>query len=278
MDYKKIYDNFMQDRLDKKPERLQLKKNGDYFEGHHIIPKSKGGTGNSARPNNSPNIVLLTAREHFLAHWILWRIYRDRSTALSFHKMLSINNKQNRVISSKGYEEAKEAFRVTNLGNQHGKGKTRVVSEEQKKRHSELMKGKNVGLLNPSKRDDVRKKISDSLKGRKKSEKHIQNLSISQKNRKKIKCPFCNKFTNQLNANKWHFDYCKLNPNMKHGFVTNFTTNNTYGCKKIIIIETGQIFNSIKDVAAFFTVHPTTITRWIMKKDKVDFYVINNKN
>jgi hypothetical protein len=35
MDYKKIYDNFMQDRLNKKPERLTLKKKGEYFEGHH---------------------------------------------------------------------------------------------------------------------------------------------------------------------------------------------------------------------------------------------------
>jgi hypothetical protein len=149
MDYKKIYDNFMLDRLNKKPERLILKKKGEYFEGHHIIPKSKGGTGNSCRPKNNQNIVLLTAREHFLAHWILWRIYRDRSTALAFHKMISINKKQNRVISSKGYEEAREAFRVTNLGNQHGKGKTRVVSEEQKKKQSQIMKGKYLGDKNP---------------------------------------------------------------------------------------------------------------------------------
>jgi hypothetical protein len=53
MDYKKIYDNFMIDRLNKKPERLILKKNGEYFEGHHIIPKSKGGMGTSSRPKNN---------------------------------------------------------------------------------------------------------------------------------------------------------------------------------------------------------------------------------
>lgn len=159
----------MQDRLDKKPERLQLKKNGDYFEGHHIIPKSKGGTGDSTRPNNNPNIVLLTAREHFLAHWILWRIYRDRSTALAFHKMLSINNKQNRVISSKGYEEAREAFRVTNLGNQHGKGKTKIVSEEQKKKQSQIMKGRYVGDKNPfygkTHNDETKEKLRKSRQG-----------------------------------------------------------------------------------------------------------------
>lgn len=103
MDYKIIYDNFMNDRLNKKPERLVLKKKGEYFEGHHIVPKSKGGLGNSNRPKNNTNIVLLTAREHFLTHWLLWRIYRDRQTALAFHKMMSINKNQNRIKSSRGY-------------------------------------------------------------------------------------------------------------------------------------------------------------------------------
>lgn len=139
----------MQDRLDKKPERLLLKKKGEYFEGHHIIPKSKGGTGNSNRPKNNQNIVLLTSREHFLSHWLLWRIYGDRSTALAFHKMMSINDNQNRITSSRGYEEAREAFRLTNLGNQYGKGKHKIISEEQKKKHSDFMKGKYVGEKNP---------------------------------------------------------------------------------------------------------------------------------
>jgi len=149
MDYKKIYDNFMHDRLNKKPERLLLKKKGEYFEGHHIIPKSKGGSGNSNRPKNNPNIVLLTVREHFLSHWLLWLIYRDRQTSLSFHKMLSSNNNQKRVTSSRGYEEAKESFRFTNLGNQYGKGKKKIISEEQKKKHSLLMKGRYCGDKNP---------------------------------------------------------------------------------------------------------------------------------
>jgi len=56
MDYNKIYNDFMKDRLEKKPERLLLKKKGYYFEGHHIIPKSKGGIGNSNRPKNNKNI------------------------------------------------------------------------------------------------------------------------------------------------------------------------------------------------------------------------------
>lgn len=158
----------MSSRLEMKKQRLSEKRNGIYFEGHHIIPKSKGGTGNSNRPKNNPNIVLLTAREHFLAHWLLWRIYRDRQTSLAFHKMTSSNKNQNRILSSRGYQEARESFSNTNKGNQYGKGQKRIVSESQKKNLSEKMKGKFAGDKNPfygkNHSDETKKKLSESRK------------------------------------------------------------------------------------------------------------------
>lgn len=41
------------------------KHNGTYFESHHIIPKSLGGS------NHSGNLVLLTAKEHYVCHLLL---------------------------------------------------------------------------------------------------------------------------------------------------------------------------------------------------------------
>jgi hypothetical protein len=149
MDYQKQYDNLIKSRFILKDQRYQEKKEGIYYEGHHILPKAKGGGGTSSRGLKHHNIVLLTAREHFLAHWLLWRIHRDRSSALSFHKMLSTNKNQNRIISSRGYEEARLAFSETNKGNQYGKGKTRFVTEEEKQHHSNLMKGRYIGDKNP---------------------------------------------------------------------------------------------------------------------------------
>jgi hypothetical protein len=256
-------------RLLLKPERIKEKRNGSYFEGHHIIPKCKGGTGTSTRPKNNPNIVLLTAREHFLAHWLLWRIYGDRQMALAFHKMLSTTNKTKRITCSRAYEEARDAFRVTNIGNQYGKGKTRIVTDEQKQRHSEIMKGKNMGELNPSKRIDVRKKISEKLKGRRKSLEHIEKLKIIMKNKDKIICPYCNRSFDKLNSEKWHFEKCKFNPNMNERPSTNFIKNNKYGCKKIKNIETNEIFHSFKEASEYFKVHPSTINRWVKKGYKV---------
>ena len=149
MNYNKIYDDLMFSRLSLKPQRLKEKREGKYFEGHHIIPKCKGGIGTSTRPKNNPNIVLLTAREHFLSHWLLWRIYGDRQMSLAFHKMLSTTNNHKRITSSRGYEEAKESFKLTNKGNQYGKGVRKVISEEQKQKHSEIMKGRYTGEKNP---------------------------------------------------------------------------------------------------------------------------------
>lgn len=46
------------------------KTNHVYYESHHILPTSMGGQGNRTNTNH-PNIVLLTAQEHFDAHILL---------------------------------------------------------------------------------------------------------------------------------------------------------------------------------------------------------------
>lgn len=271
MNYKRHYDNLMSTRLDIKLRRIEEKKQGVYFEGHHIIPKCKGGSGNSNRPKNNPNIVLLTSREHFLAHWLLWRIYKDRQMSLAFHKMMSFTKNTNRITSSRGYEEARESFRLTNIGNQYSLGKTKVISEEQKKRQSEKMKGRNTGDSNPAKRFEVRQKISEKLKGVKKSEDHVRKMI--ERGGVKKECPHCKLFFDIRNANKWHFDNCLLNPNGNKRKKTNFDKGNTYGCKKILDIENEKIFNSVKEASEYFQVSTVTISRWVKREFKVKYYI-----
>lgn len=177
MNYEKIYNDLMNDRLLKKPQRLKEKRCGFYFEGHHIIPKWMGGDGNSNRPKNNKNIVLLTAREHFLAHWLLWRIYKNRPSALAFHKMISHNKNQNRQYSSKGYEEARMAFIETNKGNSFGVGVVKKISDEQKKKHSEFMKGRFVGEKNhffgKTHSNETKEKIKNSRIGKSNAKRKV---------------------------------------------------------------------------------------------------------
>lgn len=74
MNYQRIYNQLIE--RGKKENRKKLKHtNPDfvYYERHHIIPRCLGGS------NDKENLVLLTAREHFLAHWLLVRIYPENS-------------------------------------------------------------------------------------------------------------------------------------------------------------------------------------------------------
>ena len=48
--------------------RAKARSTVGYFERHHIIPKSLGGT------NDVDNLVNLTAREHFICHWLLTKM------------------------------------------------------------------------------------------------------------------------------------------------------------------------------------------------------------
>jgi hypothetical protein len=44
-----------------------------YTERHHILPRSLGGT------NDKDNLVDLTAREHFICHWLLTKMHSGES-------------------------------------------------------------------------------------------------------------------------------------------------------------------------------------------------------
>jgi len=134
MDYKKHYDQLILTRLKLKDKRIKLKQNKiQYFEGHHIIPKSLGGEGKSYNFNHY-NIVLLTAREHFIAHWLLTKIDPCIQNIRSFWKMCINKNTPEKYCSSKGYEEARVLFAYSMKGNQYALGnKTRKSNTENMK-------------------------------------------------------------------------------------------------------------------------------------------------
>jgi hypothetical protein len=96
MDYKKIHDNII--------DRAKNRKLEGYVEKHHIIPKCMNG---SNVPNN---LVKLTAREHFLIHWLLHEIYPNNTDLkYAFWSMCRSSDNQTRYKpSSRVYEYAKQ--------------------------------------------------------------------------------------------------------------------------------------------------------------------------
>ena len=69
---------------------------------HHIIPKSIGGD------NDPDNLVRLSLREHFLAHWLLTKfVEKDELRSM----LLAFNGMGGRYSSGWRYERSKQALR-----------------------------------------------------------------------------------------------------------------------------------------------------------------------
>jgi hypothetical protein len=183
MNYKKVYDNIIESAKENALVRKEEKINcGVYFENHHIIPKFLGGR------DDETNMVLLTAREHYICHWILYKINPCKENAFSWWMMS--NNPGNKYHTdrkrqtSRSYEYAKKAFSLhigdvhrgkplsqehKNKLSQSKKGDKNYMygkkhTEERKKHLSEINKGEKNKFYGKTHTPEVRKRISDSRK------------------------------------------------------------------------------------------------------------------
>ena len=121
--YKKWYDNII--------ENARKKPHTGYVEKHHIIPRCMGGT------NDKENLVRLTAREHFVCHWLLTKCVENtfykKKMLNAIGKFVQCNRLQERNLTSRQYEVARKAISKANMN--------RVYTEETRKKMSE----KNLG-------------------------------------------------------------------------------------------------------------------------------------
>ena len=112
MNYYRIYDEFIKDRLEKQNQRgwhkLQRPNRNDPFDKHHIFPRCKGGGDEAA------NIIKLTIEDHFFAHLLLAKIYGGSLWApLAF----MLGGKRYRpIISRRGYGWLNNIFRKSFSG------------------------------------------------------------------------------------------------------------------------------------------------------------------
>lgn len=97
MNYKKLYNNLIETRKNRIMDT--------YYEKHHIIPKCMGGS------NEEDNLIKLTFREHYMAHYILTKIYPNHSgIQYGFLCMLRKQPTGERILSSKQYDTIKRNF------------------------------------------------------------------------------------------------------------------------------------------------------------------------
>lgn len=100
MKYTKIYEQL----INRANSENRMKNQGTYYENHHITPKCIGGN------DDSDNLVLLTAREHFLAHWILTRIHPTEHKLIYAWNMFCMETCNGERYTSHLYKYARERY------------------------------------------------------------------------------------------------------------------------------------------------------------------------
>jgi len=157
MNYLKVYCNLI-----RKAENRTLPEG--YTEKHHIFPVSVFGKNN--------RIVVLTAREHYIAHALLEKICIRRYGLHHYrtHKMIKafwcMNNKmkESRYVNSHLYESLKNRYTETLSGkNHHFYGKNHSL--ETKRKMSEDRRGEKSPNYGRKASIETRQKLSEIRKG-----------------------------------------------------------------------------------------------------------------
>jgi NUMOD3 motif len=192
MNYGKVYNQII--------ERAKSQIRDGYLERHHIVPKCLGGS------NDISNLVLLTAREHYLCHWLIAKQTNDKRLWLAFSMMSISSDKHQRIRSSRLFERAKIARSYAMLGNNNpmfGKKSACTSHTEETKNKIRISKlGKKRGSFSRSAAtQETKNKISIAQKGK---IPHNKGKVTS-----KFKCTHCNKMIDIANMKRWHGDNCK---------------------------------------------------------------------
>lgn len=173
MNHQKVYDAIIaKARLE---NRAKLKRNQEgyvYYENHHIIPKCLNGG------NEKENLVLLTAREHFVCHKLLTYIYPKNEKIICAFFRLTFDSSRNRKSSSRDYKYAKEILSEQRSGKPSwSKGKK--FSNEHCKNISisrilnKIAVGKNNGMFGKHHSEQSNQKNREKHIGKKDSKKTL---------------------------------------------------------------------------------------------------------
>ena len=167
-----------------------------YVERHHIIPRSLGGS------DNTDNLVSLTAREHFICHWLLVKMNQGEARAKMVYALRMMKaekhgqERYNTKITARVYETIKREYSII---------------------ASEMSRGKRNGFYGKTHTPEARAAISQKNTGKTLTKEQISKQVAAQTGRKRK--PFSQEWLDKLKAarqgerngmyNKTHTDEAK---------------------------------------------------------------------
>lgn len=277
MNYRKIYMAIISHALKEQSLGLRKKKTSVFYESHHILPKSLFPLWTKRKSNR----VLLTLREHYFCHQLLTKIYPTKSMFAALWQMsIRGSKKVGKIkISSREYARAKENF----LKNCHSpftkewltqfnksEKKRKQVSYFQKQRLADpLLYAKHVKATTTQTKQKVKcinnEKIFDSLEEARtwcglKSTSHISDCCRGERK-------FAGKSPDTGEKLSWQYvgsSYRNThysNVSLKKKREQN-NTNHISG-KKILCINTGELFNSITLAAEWCNTSTSNISEYL---------------
>lgn len=182
MDYRHIYMLIIERAKSEEKLGLRKKGNGEYYERHHILPKSLFPLWASRKSN----LVLLTAREHFFCHQLLIKIFPSQEMANALWH-LCVDKRHN--CTSKDYERARKYFIENNDFSVGMKGKE-PWNKGKKGLQTSWCKGKHIDnhWAGRHHTEEAKKKMSEARLGKdpwNKGKKGIYSKETLESNRQK---------------------------------------------------------------------------------------------
>ena len=169
------------------------------YERHHIVPRSLGGT------DDNENITFITAREHFICHWLLIKIYpigEAHWKMLNALRMMRAENPNQKryttKITSRVYAKLKEEYAILQSEKHKGSGNGmygKNHTEEAKRKISEANTGriqppeekeKQIAAITGRTRDPFTTEWKENLSNNHKSKQPGFDGTLSEDTRKKI--------------------------------------------------------------------------------------------
>ncbi len=159
--------------------KAQLRSGIGYTEKHHIIPKSIGGS------DDKSNLVILTAREHFLCHLLLTKMTVGKHNRSMWHAAWKMANQKREyqdryIVTSRIYEIIKVANAQALSEANTGKAKLSQRGRPKTEEHKEKLRRANLGK---KRSDESKAKQSATMTGKKRSAEFCESVSKGLKGR-----------------------------------------------------------------------------------------------